>query len=184
MNASERWPLTVIDQEKLIRKLTDNLPPLRAKLDISQEEISKLIGISRQTYSAIESGKRPMSWQVYLSLILFFESNVMTRELLHHLECFPDMLIDKTVQMEEASNPEPSEIDADIAQMLSKLDDQAMRSVRTVLMVEYARCTKIPGEAVVKAFDGAQFTGSLTSKDKKLEEAIQNVKMRMKQNES
>ena len=66
MNASSRWPLSEIEQTRLIRALTTNLPMLRAKLDITQEEISEIIGTSRQTYSAIESGKRVMSWQVYL----------------------------------------------------------------------------------------------------------------------
>ena len=184
LNASSRWPLTNIEQEKLIHNLTINMPLLRAKLDISQDEISKIIGVSRQTYSAIESGKRRMSWQVYLSLVLFFDANKMTRDLLHHLECFPDLLVDRTTITEDEPHQNPADIDADILQMLTKLDDQALRSVKTVLMVEYARCSKIPGEAVVKAFDGSQFTGSLTTRDVELANAIQQVKMRMNTNES
>lgn len=187
MNASFRWPLTNMEQKRLIHNLTINLPLLRAKLDISQDEISKIIGVSRQTYSTIESGKRPMSWQVYLSLVLFFDANKMTRDLLHHLECFPELLVDRTTINEDAANPAnqvPPEIDVDILQMLTKLDDQALRSVKTVLMVEYARCSKIPGEAVVKAFDGSQFTGSLTTKDVEMASAIQQVKMRINTDES
>ena len=178
MNASSRWPLSNIEQQKLIQTLTTNLPLLRAKLDISQEEISKIIGISRQTYSAVESGKRVMSWQVYLSLVLFFDANVATHSLLHHLDCFPDVLIDKTHEPDPAVEVNDNEANNEILQMLSKLDDQAIHSVKTVLMVEYARCSKIPGEAVIKAFDGSAFTASLKPKDTDLDRAIDRIRMR------
>ena len=59
-----------IDREELINVLTDELPVLRAKIGISQSELSNIIGVSRQTYSAIETKKRDMSWNVFLSLIL------------------------------------------------------------------------------------------------------------------
>ncbi len=178
MNASSRWPLSNAEQDKLIRSLTENLLLLRAKLDISQEEIAKLIGISRQTYSSIENEKRPMSWQTYLSLILFFDVNETTHSLLHHLECFPDVLVDKTQITTPSKTREGGDANSDILEMLSKLDDQAMHSVRTVLMVEYARCSKISGEAVVKAFNGTQFNGTLTTDEKELGKAIKNIKMR------
>ena len=48
------------------------LPVLRAKARISQEDIASKIGISRQTYSSIETGKREMSWTTFLALIAFF----------------------------------------------------------------------------------------------------------------
>ena len=184
MNASSRWPITSIEQEKLINNLIANLPLLRAKLGISQEEIARIIGVSRQTYSAIENGKRTMSWQVYLSLVLFFDANSMTRDLLHHLECFPDFLVDKTEHAEEPGNQDSTNVDADILQMLTRLDEQALRSVKTVVMIEYARCSKIPGEAVVKAFDGSQFIGSITPGDAELGEAIKHMKTCMKADES
>lgn len=178
MNASLRWPLSNLEQEKLIRNLTANLSTLRAKLDISQDEISKIVGISRQTYLSIEGGKRPMSWQVYLALVLFFDANAATHSLLHHLDCFPDVLIDKTVQGDKQTETEDDNDNSDIIEMLLKLDAQALRSVKTVLMVEYARCSKIPGEAVVKAFDGTEFTGSLTSKSSDFSKAVNRLKMR------
>lgn len=184
MNASSRWPLSEIEQTRLIRALTTNLPMLRAKLDITQEEISEIIGTSRQTYSAIESGKRVMSWQVYLSLVLFFDANKTTHSLLHHLDCYPNVLIDKTLEQEMPQENESSDTASEILQMLSKLDKQALHSVKTVLMVEYARCSKIPGEAVVKAFDGSGFVGTLTSKDYELNQAINRIKMRNDDDES
>ena len=38
-----------LDKDELMRKLTSYLPVLRAKIGVSQGEVSKIIGISRQT---------------------------------------------------------------------------------------------------------------------------------------
>ena len=38
-----------VDREKLIDLLTDELPVLRAKIGLSQDELSSIIGVSRQT---------------------------------------------------------------------------------------------------------------------------------------
>ena len=37
------------------------------------------------------------------------------------------------------------------------LDEKAVSTIKTVLMVEYARCNKLPGEEVVKFFEGINF---------------------------
>lgn len=58
------------DKDQLIARLTDDLSALRAKLGISQHEIANVIGISRQTYSSIETGKKKMPWNVFLALIM------------------------------------------------------------------------------------------------------------------
>lgn len=71
-----------IDKDALIDKLTDELPVLRAKLGISQDEISNIIGISRQTYSSIETKRRKMSWNTFLSIILYFGCNDGTDRML------------------------------------------------------------------------------------------------------
>lgn len=73
-----------IKQEKLelIHLLTEALPALRATLGISQNDIAEYIGISRQTYCALEQKKRQMSWNTFLSLFLFFISNEKTNNAL------------------------------------------------------------------------------------------------------
>lgn len=71
-----------LDKDELMRKLTNHLPVLRAKIGVSQGEVSKIIGISRQTYSALETKKRAMPWSTFLSLILFFGCNEGTAEML------------------------------------------------------------------------------------------------------
>lgn len=71
-----------LDKDSLIDTLIDELPVLRAKLGISQDEISNIIGISRQTYSSIETKKRKISWNTFLSLILYFGCNDGTTKIL------------------------------------------------------------------------------------------------------
>lgn len=71
-----------IQQKEFISMLASLLPILRASIGISQGEIAEYIGVSRQTYCALEQGKRDMSWNTFLSLFLFFISNEETNELL------------------------------------------------------------------------------------------------------
>ena len=92
VTVSERL-LTDTDKEEFIAILTPSLPALRTQAEISQEELANLIGISRQTYSAIERKVRRMAWSTYLSLVLFFDYNQKTHEMLHKLSLFPQELI-------------------------------------------------------------------------------------------
>lgn len=62
--------------------MTGSLSILRAAIGISQGELADYIGVSRQTYCALEQGKRTMSWGTFLSLFLFFISNEDTYNLL------------------------------------------------------------------------------------------------------
>jgi len=64
-----------LNKENLLKIMTDNLPALRAKLGLSQDEVSNIIGISRQTYCAIETQKRKMSWSNFISLLFLFWYN-------------------------------------------------------------------------------------------------------------
>lgn len=90
--ANQNVVLSDDDREMLILGLTEELPSLRAKIGLSQEEISRIIGVSRQTYSSIETKKRPMSWNVFLSLLLFFEHNDKTKPILDAIGVFPESL--------------------------------------------------------------------------------------------
>lgn len=72
----------IMEKKELIQNLTEILPVLRAAISISQKEIAEYIGISRQTYCALENGKRQMNWNTFLFLFLFFISNSETNNLL------------------------------------------------------------------------------------------------------
>lgn len=73
-------------RSKVIALLRNELPVLRAKARVSQEDIANKIGISRQTYSSIETGKREMSWTTFLALIAFFQNMESTKQMLNSIE--------------------------------------------------------------------------------------------------
>ena len=49
--------------------------------------------------------------------------------------------------------------------MISSLDEQGIHTLKTTLMLEYARCTKQPGEAVLKSFNGMDYSFDLIDSD-------------------
>ena len=77
-------------RKTLIGNMADNLPTLRKKLNLSQEELASLIGVSRSTMACIENRKREMSWNTFLSLILIFTKNRETDKLLNVMEIYTD----------------------------------------------------------------------------------------------
>ena len=93
MESVSKWLLTDAEKDSFIATLTPHLAVLRTQADVSQEEIANLIGISRQTYSAIERKVRKMSWNTYLSLVLFYDHNQKTHQLMRHLSLFPTELV-------------------------------------------------------------------------------------------
>lgn len=86
---SDKWSITENYKRTSISVLQENLSALRAKAGISQEELSNIIGVSRQTYSAIESGKRVMSWSTYLSLVFFYHEIILTKDMISGLNVYP-----------------------------------------------------------------------------------------------
>ena len=80
-------------KEYYINKLIENLPVLRAKLQLSQQELANVLGVSRQQIVAIENGKRNMSWNIFLSLLLIFSRNKETQKLLKVFDIWNDELI-------------------------------------------------------------------------------------------
>lgn len=75
-----------------IDKLAENLSMLRAKAGVTQGDVADRIGIARQTYSAIECGRNRMSWNTFMSLILFFKENTQTKEVIKILGIYTDEL--------------------------------------------------------------------------------------------
>ncbi len=77
---------------ELMEKLRVELPVLRARLGISQEKAAEIIGISRQTYNAIETGKREMTWPIFLSMVVFFQNNEQTDQMLKQIDEFEEKM--------------------------------------------------------------------------------------------
>ena len=175
MISNAKWEITKKQQLSYINALTAELTSLRAKAGISQSEIASLIGVSRQTYSAIECGKRNMSWNTYLSLILFFDYNNETHQMIRTIKVFPEELLTIFNNGEKDPYSTANGIAGIPKSITDKLDEQALHAIRTVVMVEYARCANLPGDDVVKAFEGTTIQ-TLSDIDVKIEQAIQNIK--------
>ena len=64
-------------KDDYITTLTNELPVLRARIRISQAELARGVGISRQTYSLIETQKQKMTWVTFMAIIAFFSANIL-----------------------------------------------------------------------------------------------------------
>lgn len=164
------------NRRKLISRLVDELPVLRIKLGLSQDELSNMVGISRQTYSAVETKRRDMSWSVYLALLLIFDCNEQTHQVIREMG-FLDSVPDRSFADESDSHFLSSFVRAEDGDIRKHLDDQAIHAIETVVMVEYARCNNIPGEAVVKAFDGRNVR-KIRENDAEVQKLIHNIRTR------
>lgn len=67
------------EKERYIDVLCDELPVLRARIKVSQAELARGVGISRQTYSLIETKKQRMTWVTFMAMIAFFSGYPRTR---------------------------------------------------------------------------------------------------------
>lgn len=91
-------------QSILMNNMAENLPTLRKKLDISQDELALMLGVSRSTITNIEKKKRPMTWNTFLSLILIFTKNKETDKLLTVMEIYTDELNDMIKLRQNTNN--------------------------------------------------------------------------------
>ena len=136
------WALTDKEQHFYIQSLAEHLPSLRKAAGISQGDLSRLTGISRQTYSAVECRKKEMSWSTYLALILFFDYHVDTHEMLRNLPAFPAALLKRINGGRLPGEGALGEMTWDLADILDELDEQALENFRTMLQMEYIRCSR------------------------------------------
>ena len=79
-------------KEKLITILTNELKMLRSKVEISQQELANRLGVSRQTYGAIESKTQKMTWSNFLALLFLFLSNGDTAKIIDWIGAYPPEL--------------------------------------------------------------------------------------------
>lgn len=80
------------NRDLLVERMADNLPVLRKKLKLSQEELAKIVGSSRYTVMLYETKKRKMPWNIFLTLVLLFDKNEETSPLLKALEIYTEEL--------------------------------------------------------------------------------------------
>ena len=72
--------------------LAKNLPVFRAKLGVSQEELSNRIGLSRNMLACIETKKKEMSWITFVALALLFLKNENTAPIFKSLNIYDEKL--------------------------------------------------------------------------------------------
>lgn len=79
-------------KEKLIERMSFNLPVLRAKISMSQARLAEMVGVSRQTIVAIENKKRKMLWNTFMACFLVFYKNAETNLLMKVYKIYTDEL--------------------------------------------------------------------------------------------
>ena len=154
MNAKKKKPEVDFDKETYIAALTPQLAAFRMRVGVSQEELANYIGVSRQTYSAIERGVHKMTWNTFLSLVFFYDYHPETHDALREISAFPQALFMDMPDQETRDFIMQTLFGERTKEMLAHLDLKAMHALRTVLLLEYARCTSLDGETVIKSFGG------------------------------
>lgn len=66
------WEYCTAEQIEQMRKLASMMKVLRTAAGYTQDNLSKKVGISRQTINDVENKKRLLSWHHYLALLFFF----------------------------------------------------------------------------------------------------------------
>ena len=165
--------ITKAEREALIEKLVGELPVLRLKLGVSQDELANLLDISRQTYSSLETRKRKMSWSLYLSLILIFYHNAPTRDFITKAGLLPRQLMHLTEL--DVTSDIPSFLPLAHDDIRNYLDEQAIHAVETVIMMEFARCNNLSGETVIKAFEGSHGR-EVSEEDRRAHDALARIR--------
>lgn len=150
MDSVSKWSLTDAEKDSFIATLTPHLAILRTQAEISQEELANLIGVSRQTYSAVERKIRKMSWNTYLSLVLFYDHNQKTHQLMRKLSLFPTELVIRFNDGVDYSDYEiGSFLGCKSEEIIGQLDEQAKGAIRAIVMMEFARCKTQISDTVV-----------------------------------
>lgn len=78
----------MIEKQIYLQNMCKNLITLRAAVGMTQEELARYAGISRQTIVAAERENR-LSWNTYLSLMFIFCQCTETKALLDFFGVFP-----------------------------------------------------------------------------------------------
>ena len=70
------------ERQVLCKVMASNLSTLREKAKLTQDELADRLGLSRQTISAIENGKREMQWSTFSVLLMFFASDAEIKQIM------------------------------------------------------------------------------------------------------
>ena len=86
-----------IDRRWLTDEMARDLASLRLLLGVSPDEMSKIMGVSKAIYKSMETGKRKLSWNQYLTLLFMFHFNSRTGFVVDGLGLYPESLKERIV---------------------------------------------------------------------------------------
>ena len=70
------------EKERITEAFVELLPMLRARLNITQQELGERVGATRQTIMFAENKRRTLTWSMFLSLAFLFMMDPRTRPFL------------------------------------------------------------------------------------------------------
>ena len=150
MKYGKRWSISKAKKQEYIDRLLPHLASLRARAGLSQDELAGLVGVSRQTYCLAESGARSLSWNTYLSIVMFFDYNCKTHDLLRGIGAFPEDLFYQFNPGEERVAESAFNAVPELDRLFAELDASGKNAVRAILAAEYARCRELDKPELLK----------------------------------
>lgn len=75
------------NKEELLIEFAEQLPTIRKILGVSQSEMGRKVGLSRQSISSIERGNVALTWNTLLAILLVV--------LVNRPDCFGDIMRDE-----------------------------------------------------------------------------------------
>lgn len=174
-----KWNISEETKEIYIKKMTQELQKFRIMLGLSQSDIANLVGISRQTYSAIETKKREMSWSTYLTLATLFSSNETTSHTFFELNIFPNSMAEGLQDYPKSDEPKIPLFcgtSNNAVKMIRSLDEKGIHALETVLLLEYARCTNQSGEAIIRSYNGNSLSLDSTREQLSAYDALMRIR--------
>ena len=90
--ANEFEALSTLDRTGLIKRMAEELPDIRKKLNAKVENLADKIGMEDSRLKDIESGKFDMIWSEYMSILFVIRNNDIGRGIVESKGLFPDVL--------------------------------------------------------------------------------------------
>ena len=88
-----RWRMDNNDIMECIELMCDTLPRLRKALNLTQEDFSKIIGVSRQSVINMEHKEKKLTRSIVISMVSFFSLRKETAEILFQCELYNNTFV-------------------------------------------------------------------------------------------
>ena len=85
-------------QKHYTEQMVIYLPAIRHTLNITQKQLAERVGLTRQTIMSFENRQRPLPWNTYLALILYFQQYEISKDFIEKLNLFDSGLLTENFQ--------------------------------------------------------------------------------------